>query len=160
MYTSAECKPSERVNYKRYGGCFRAPRFPDGRIITPAKYDISFEDGYRDLAPGEELSNEVFLDLSESSQWRELLHVGEVYWLRYEEDQDTAKAALGHLGLPPGWRYGKLSVSPMFLLLTCFELDAELFEDYEHVQADWRDDQESVYIPLAISNTICFQVVE
>ena len=120
VYTSAECKSSDRVNYKRYGGCFRAPRLPDGRIITHVKYVISFENGYRELAPGEELSSEVLLDLSESSQWRELLHVGEVYWLRYEEDEGTAKAALGHVGLPPGWRYGKLSVGPMSPLLIYF----------------------------------------
>ena len=121
VYTSAECKSSDWVNYKRYGGCFRAPRLlPDRRIITHVKYVISFENGYRELAPGEELSSEGLLDLSESSQWRELLHVGEVYWLRYEEDEGTAKAALGHVGLPPGWRYGKLSVGPMSLLLIYF----------------------------------------
>ena len=80
VYTSAECKSSDWVNYKRYGGCFRAPRLlPDRRIITHVKFVISFENGYRELAPGEELSSEVLLDLSESSQWRELLHVGEVY---------------------------------------------------------------------------------
>ena len=52
--------------------------------------------------------------------------MGEVYWLRFGENKGTAKAALGHVGLPLGWRYGKLSVGPMSLLLIRFGADAEL----------------------------------
>ena len=111
VYKSVECKSTDRVDQKLLNVNLKQPRDSTGRFIPNEESHISAENGYVELAPGDTLTNEITLDLSESSQWRKLLQVGETYWLRYDTSMAMAQASLGGIGIPAGWRYGTLEVS-------------------------------------------------
>lgn len=111
VYKSEECNPTDRVDRKLLNINLKRPRDSTGRFIPNQKFDISAESGYVELAPGETLTSEISMDFSASSQWRQLLQVGETYWLRYDTSMAMAQASLGGIGIPVGWRYGTLEVS-------------------------------------------------
>ena len=156
VYKSGECTPTDRVAQRLLNVNLKKPRDSTGRFIPNEKLDISAENGYVELAPGDILMNEISMDLSESSQWRQLLQVGEKYWLRYDTSLAMAQASSGGVGIPVGWRYGTLEVSESSPCC-CSNAYADSCQEYKAKQVDHED---SVPIPLAASNTINFEVTE
>lgn len=87
----------------------RLPRNPDGRLVAPpSTFRISAEEGWVELAPGDKISRDLTLDVSDSKDWQDSLEVGRTYYLRYDPYgvHPFCKAEIKS----SGWRFGTLAV--------------------------------------------------